>query len=336
MNERGEERNVNLTDEPEPARMRRSWVTGLVWVVTVPFVLWAMIRIGGFEAGWPLVQVLAYTPYALVLSLLVLLPVVLLRRWAAAFFLAVAVTGFALAVVPREFGSAGEVAGGQPVRILAANLYRGKADPEELLRLAESRDADLLVLIELKPDFAGKLKALGIDSLYPEQVLQAGPGAVGGGIYSRWPLIDNGRLDTRPVQPRAMVEVPASLPIEVVAVHPTAPAGPESTREWERDFKAMPAAGSSSVPLVLAGDFNATLDHANLRELLDTGYVSAGEAVGRGLVSTWPSKLKWPLPVTIDHILAERGIAVAEYDVEKINGSDHRAVYAELILPPVP
>lgn len=322
--------------EVAPVPSRRGWVTGLVWAVTVPFVLWSMVRIGGLESGWPLVQLVAYTPYGLLLSLLVLLPVVLLRRWTAAFFLAIAVTGFALAVVPREFGTAGAVSGGQPVRILAANLFRGKADPKEVLRLAESRDADLLVLIELKPDFVEKLKDLGVDSLYPEQVIDARPGAIGAGIYSRWPLLDNGRLDTRPVQPRVVVEVPSSLPVELVAVHPTAPAGPRSTREWGRDFDRMPAARSAAVPLILAGDFNATLDHANLRDLLDTGYVSAGETAGRGLVSTWPSRLKWPLPVTIDHILAERGIAVAEYDVEKIRGSDHRAVYAELVLPPVP
>ncbi len=315
---------------------RRGWVTALTWAITVPFVLWSMIRIGGLERGWPLVQVIAYTQYGLLLSMLALLPVVLLRRWVAAFFLTIAVIGFVLAVVPREFGTATVVPGGQPVRILAANLYRGKADPEHLLRLAESRDADLLVLTELKPDFEEKLKSLGIDALYPEKIVRVEPGAVGSGIYSRWPLVDHGRLDTRPMQPRVAVEVPASLPIELVAIHPTAPSGPRSTREWGRDFGRMPAAGSANLPLVLAGDFNATLDHVNLRDLIDTGYVDAGSAVGRGLVSTWPSRLKWPLPVTIDHILAERGISVADYDVEKITGSDHRAVYAELTLPPVP
>ncbi len=324
------------TQPPDPQPSRRGWVTALAWTVTVPFLLWSMIRIGGLESGWPLVQLIAYTPYALLLSLLAMLPVVLLRRWVAAFFLAIAVIGFALAVVPREFGAASSVPGGHPVRILAANLARGLADPEQVLRLAESRDVDLLVLIELKPDFAERLQELGIDSAYPRQVVRAEPGAVGSGIYSRWPLTDNGRLETRPMQPRAAVEVPGSLPIELVAVHPTAPSSRVATREWGRDFEQMPAAGSSTLPLVLAGDFNATLDHANLRDLIETGYQDAGDAVGRGLVSTWPSRLKWPLPVTIDHILAQRGIAVADYDVEKITGSDHRAVYAELILPPVP
>jgi len=325
------------SDEHQTGASRRPWATAIAWAVTVPLLLWAMIRIGGLERGWPLVQVVAYTPYALLLTLLGLLLVVLLRRGAAAFFLAVAVVGFALAVVPRELGTARTLAGGHPVRILAANLARGGADAGQVLDLARSRDADLVVLTELDPGFAAELDRLGIATLYPERVIaESRPDAIGTGIWSRWPLTPNGRLDTRPNQPRAIVEVPASLPIELVAVHPTAPAGPRSTREWERDFDRLPAAGSADLPLVLAGDFNATLDHANLRDLIETGYRDAGESAGRGLVSTWPSRLKWPLPVTIDHVLAERGIAVADYDVEKIEGSDHRAVYAELTLPPVP
>ncbi|MDQ5894891.1 MAG: hypothetical protein QG596_1152, partial [Actinomycetota bacterium] len=70
--------------------------------------------------------------------------------------------------------------------------------------------------------------------------------------------------------------------------------------------------------------------------LIDTGYRDAAEVTGNGLVSTWPSRLKFPLPVTIDHVLAEKGISFSVYDVEKIGGSDHRAVFTELMLPPVP
>jgi endonuclease/exonuclease/phosphatase (EEP) superfamily protein YafD len=38
--------------------------------------------------------------------------------------------------------------------------------------------------------------------------------------------------------------------------------------------------------------------------------------------------------VTIDHVLAERGILFSEYRVEELKGSDHRAVFAELVIPP--
>ena len=40
---------------------------------------------------------------------------------------------------------------------------------------------------------------------------------------------------------------------------------------------------------LLVGDFNATLDHAALRRLLDTGYRDAASVVGQGMTPTcWP------------------------------------------------
>lgn len=315
---------------------RRGWVTALAWLVAVPFLLLAMIRTGGYEQGWPAVQLIAYTPYALLLSMLALLAVVLVRRWVAAFFLLLAVLAFTLAVLPREFGAVEPADRSRSLRVLALNLQNGEADPDEVLGLARSREVDLLVLTELTPEYTGKLDALGVGSLYPEQALRPEAGVLGAGIWSRWKLQDAGNLDTRPRQPRVAVRVPTGIPVELVAVHPTAPTGPRSTGEWGRDFDRMPAAGSSGLPLILAGDFNATLDHVRLRDLIETGYRDAGDVAGRGLVTTWPSRPKWPPPITIDHVLAERGIGITDYDVEKVDGTDHRAVFAELTLPSLP
>jgi len=55
--------------------------------------------------------------------------------------------------------------------------------------------------------------------------------------------------------------------------------------------------------------------------------------MGDGLLTTWPSKLKWPLPVTIDHFLVEEPIKIRDYDVMKVNNTDHRAIYTELVVP---
>lgn len=295
-----------------------------------------LIRIGGLERGWPLVQVVAFTPYALAGSLLALLAVVLLRRWVPALLLTVTCLGFIVAVGPRGFGMADGIGHGRPVRILALNLHRGLADPAGLMALAGSRDADLVVLTEVTPGSVEALAGAGLDRLYPESVVASAPGALGTGIWSRWPLHGKDRLDTRPNQVLTTVEVPDSIPFELGAVHPTAPTGPRSTTEWTADFDQLPAAGSRNLPLVLAGDFNATLDHVRLRNLIATGYRDAGAATGRGLSFTWPSRVGWPPPVGIDHVLAQSGIGFSGYDVEAVTGTDHRAVFAELVLPPVP
>jgi len=280
--------------------------------------------------------VIAFTPYALVVSMLALLTTVLLRRWLPALFLTLAVALLVLAVGPRGFGSPEPVGQGRPVRVLAVNLHFGQADPGELLGLAGARDADLLVLSELTPEAVRALDRAGINRLYPEKVTKPRPGRLGAGIWSRWPLADRGLAATRPAQPAVSVKVPDSIPFELVGVQPTAPDGPRSTTEWTADLDALPRAGTAGLPLVLAGDFNATLDHDRLRRLITSGYRDAGASTGRGLAFTWPSRIGWPPPVALDHVLAERGIGITDFDVEPVTGTDHRAVFTELTLPAVP
>ena len=87
---------------------------------------------------------------------------------------------------------------------------------------------------------------------------------------------------------------------------------------------------------ILAGDFNATLDHAELRRLLGTGYVDAAARVGAGLTPTWPyfGRRSTVTPkVTLDHVLADGRIGVRDFTVYPIPSTDHRAIVAELTLP---
>jgi endonuclease/exonuclease/phosphatase (EEP) superfamily protein YafD len=86
------------------------------------------------------------------------------------------------------------------------------------------------------------------------------------------------------------------------------------------------------VTRVLAGDFNATLDHATLRRLIGRGYADAADRAGRGLVPTWGLGQSRP-PLTIDHVLLDRRCAVQSVQIHDLPGSDHRALFARLRLP---
>ena len=97
-------------------------------------------------------------------------------------------------------------------------------------------------------------------------------------------------------------------------------------------MRALPASGTGP-PRVLAGDFNATLDHAELRRLLDRGYRDAAEQAGVALRPTWPAGRTLPPTVTIDHVLADPRIRVISARSVAIPGSDHRGVLADLLLP---
>jgi endonuclease/exonuclease/phosphatase family metal-dependent hydrolase len=308
----------------------RHW---LIWAAVLPTALWAVIRVFGLERGFPLVPLIAYTPYVAIAAFLAAGIALALRNWAAATLAALATACLAAVVLPRAVGSeAVDPAGHEQLVVLSANIHHGTADPLALVALVERFDPDLLSVQELTPRFAAELRAAGIGRLLPNADLSVQRDVSGAGIYTRLPL----RILPEPRgfqfrMPRVAIELPGGRRMRVVGVHPYPPL-PDRVGEWGSALESLPTAGSG-VPWVLAGDFNATLDHVELRDVLDRGYRDSADVTAEGLQPTWPQGTRRSPPVTIDHILFDRRLGVAEYAVEDLPGSDHRAVYARLVLP---
>jgi endonuclease/exonuclease/phosphatase (EEP) superfamily protein YafD len=137
----------------------------------------------------------------------------------------------------------------------------------------------------------------------------------------------------------ARLELPGGQRADLVCVHVARPRPPwssASTVRWRRELAALPAPSGSAAgpPRVLAGDFNATADHARFRRVLRLGHVDAAARVGRGLIPTWgPEPWGRPALLTLDHVLVDPGCTVLAVSVHPLPGSDHRAVYAEFRLP---
>jgi endonuclease/exonuclease/phosphatase (EEP) superfamily protein YafD len=171
--------------------------------------------------------------------------------------------------------------------------------------------------------------------LLPYRVLQAADGAIGSGLFTKYRARPLKNLFT-PIghnMPAATVALPSGGRVEVVAVHPNPPLGP-MVDEWNASLKALPSP-SPSVIRILAGDFNASLDHRAFRDLLDRGYVDAADQVGKGLVPTWPNGRAIPPIIAIDHVLADERVAVARTEIVDVPGTDHRGVFTDLRLPEV-
>jgi endonuclease/exonuclease/phosphatase family metal-dependent hydrolase len=130
---------------------------------------------------------------------------------------------------------------------------------------------------------------------------------------------------------RGEVELAGDRRVKVIDVHPYTPAGSRADA-WAEELSALPTTGRG-VPWLLVGDFNATLDHAELRDVLSRGYRDAGDVTGSGLIPTWPNDRAYPPLITIDHVLADSRIGISGYGVEDLPGTDHRAIYARMFLP---
>jgi endonuclease/exonuclease/phosphatase (EEP) superfamily protein YafD len=309
---------------------RRYWP---VWLLIAPILAWTAIRVFGLERGYPLVGLMAFTPCVAVAALLATGIAVALRNWAAAALAALATVCLGAAVLPRAIGSELESPAGRPtVTVLAANIHHGTADPAALVALVERLHPDLLSVEELTPSFARELRADGIRRFLPESHLEVHTNVSGTGLYARHPLRalpEPARFQFR--MPRASMGLPGGRSLRVVAVHPYPPLGGR-VDEWSAALESLPAAGAG-VPWVLAGDFNATLDHAELRRLVGRGYRDAADVAGKGLEPTWPVGQAMPPMIAIDHVLADRRLGISAYGVLDLPGSDHRSIYAQLVLP---
>ncbi len=230
------------------------------------------------------------------------------------------------------------VPGSHDVVVMASNMEYGSADASTLVELVEARQVDVLVLLEVTPAGQEHLSTAGLSALLPEQVGRAREGAGGTLVMSRLPLEEmpggaTGVFD----QPVVRAETDAG-PMLVFAAHPYPPFRAarwrEELAEIDRWAREQPPTSEGGVPVVVAGDLNASADHPAFRALTSGphGLTDAQRADGAGWVRTWPTKRPIPPVVHIDHVLV-RDLDVLGTGTEPVPGTDHRAVWARLTFP---
>ncbi len=278
--------------------------------------------------------------FAPLLMLCALLGAVLLasrRSWTAVVIGAVVVLCLAVLQLPL-FVAASTPPEGARLVVLQANLGLGGADAAALVGNIRELHVDVLTAEELTEGAANRLGAAGIGELLPYHFLAAEAGASGTGIWSRYPLIDSLRHDGFSLGVlSARVAVPDAGQVQVFAAHPPPP-WPTSAQTWiaEMDGLAdvLAEATRHNSAVIAGGDFNATVDHAQFRHLLNGGYRDAAEQAGAGFVPTYPTDYPFPPLLTLDHVVTHDVVAHAVFSV-RLPGSDHRALQAEMVLPPL-
>jgi endonuclease/exonuclease/phosphatase (EEP) superfamily protein YafD len=195
----------------------------------------------------------------------------------------------------------------------------------------------VLFLQELSEDAVTRLKQAGLTDLLPHELADIiGYRYRGSGIYARYPLSNGLAIGpSYASQPAARLDLPSGGSVQLVCVHPHPPIPPwhgPAVPRWRMELAALPSPGD--LPMILAGDYNATLDHAQFRRLLRLGLVDAASQVGNGLVPTWgPEPNGRPVLLPFDHVLIDPRCAVLATSTHRLPGSDHRALYAEFRLP---
>jgi endonuclease/exonuclease/phosphatase (EEP) superfamily protein YafD len=311
------------------------------WTVAGCIAGWAVARLAAVDRFRLLeraaVPMMSLTPHAAAGAGLAALA---LRRKGPSATAAVAAAAMAAVVVPRAIRHRQPDASGPELAVLTVNMLQGGAAAPALVGLVRATGADVLFLQELTDDAKIKLKRAGLNELLPNEMLEIeGYRYRGSGIYARFPLRDGLTIGpSYASQPTARLDLPSGHSVQLVCVHPHPPWPSWSLAaapRWRGELDALPpAAAPGEAPVILVGDYNATVDHAQFRRLLSLGYVDAASQVGNGLMPTWgPEPRGRPALFTVDHVLVDPRCAVLTTSVHALPGTDHRALFARFRLP---
>ncbi|MEV7287755.1 endonuclease/exonuclease/phosphatase family protein [Streptomyces sp. NPDC093252] len=327
----------------------------LAVLLLVPVTAVLGFRLADADGVTPVPQLLAFLPWLLAPAGLGLLLAGLARWWTGVVW-GVALLGL-LAWYIEPYGTV-ERPGGTPlatVRVLTSNVEFG-GGTAALIGLVRDERPDLVFVQECDRHCDGRLRAelAGEDPAdahptdrhsadrrpsdrhpahtYPYRAAVEGEGSAGSLILSRFPLTPAEPLPGTLGMPGAVADVGGhDVRVQLAHPMPPLPAGLDVWRE-ELDVLRDWARAHADAPAILAGDFNATQDHAAFRRVLDAGMRDAARLTGHDRTPTWPARTAPPLGAQIDHVLVSRDFSARATRFLDPAGTDHRAVLAELTL----
>lgn len=272
------------------------------------------------------------------------------RRFAASFIVLllafVAASGAVLA--SRGFGNTEFDAKGEfDVTVLSWNTLGGEAGADYIADLALEADADVIALPETTRALGAQVANIMQTAGTPMQVFTTAFDEVAPArsttllIRSDYgEYVVNEDAGNTAVLPTVIAEPADGNGPTIMAVHPVAPI-PDEMDNWRTDLEWL-GSRCDTGNVIMAGDFNATLDHMSDyggRRTEDGQITSLGNcidgalATGNAAVGTWPVFAPPLLGTPIDHVMATSGWRFSGFRVvadRKQAGSDHRPVVAQL------
>lgn len=168
---------------------------------------------------------------------------------------------------------------------------------------------------------------------YPYRESVEGAGSDGSVIISRFPLTEADGVRGTMGMPGAVADVRGHS-VRLQLAHPMPPL-PGQVGVWRRELGELrdyAATGSKDGTTILAGDFNASQDHAAFRRVLDTGLRDSARLAGSPRTPSWPARTAPALGAQIDHVLVSQDFSANQATFLDIAGSDHRALVVDITL----
>lgn len=323
---------------PEPQAKRRPRHTFSAWLAALLLAAVSTIlgfRIADSDGFTPVPQILAFLPWLLAPAIGALL-LAALARWRVGLLWGVLVLG-GVAWFMEPYGKTDDPAGPAvaEVRVMTSNVQFGQGT-QGLIEAVRKEKPDLLFVPECDYACSDTLRDELPRSEYPYRAASEASGAEGSVIVSKLRLKKAYGVAGTLGMPGAVAELKGGHQVRIQLAHPMPPL-PRQLGTWRselaglRDYAAEGKSGTKST--IIAGDFNATQDHAAFRDLLNTGGVrDAARLSGSARAPSWPADLMSPLGTQIDHVLATPDFSARDAHFLEIGDTDHRALVVDLTL----
>ncbi|MFF8656630.1 endonuclease/exonuclease/phosphatase family protein [Streptomyces huasconensis] len=318
------------TAERAPRRRGRAaaWGAGLLLAGVSGVIGFRVADSDGFT---PVPQLLAFLPWLLVPAVAGLVLAVL-GRWRAGMVWGVVVLGL-VAWYTEPYGTTDAPRGPAvaELRVMTSNVEYGRGT-KGLIKAVREERPDLLFVPECDHACAALLREEVPRADYPHRQAVAAYGPEGSVILSKVPLKDPHRVRATLGMPGAVAEVKGH-PVRILLAHPMPPV-PGDVGLWREEMGKLReyAAAGNGRSTIIAGDFNATQDHAAFRSVLDQGLRDAARLDGSSRSPSWPTAVPAPLGTQIDHVLATPDFAARDARFLEIGNTDHRALVVTLTL----
>ncbi|WP_055492215.1 endonuclease/exonuclease/phosphatase family protein [Streptomyces sp. TP-A0356] len=318
------------TRRPSRGRTAGAWLSGLL-LAAVSVVVGC--RAADTDAVTPVPQLLAFLPWLLAPTALALL-LALLARWRTGLVWGVLALA-ALAWFTEPYGGTDEPTGTAlaEFRVLTSNVQFGRGTPSLVPAIRRARP-DIVFVEECEHRCSATLERTfgGPRGTYPYRQAVDGAGSDGSVILSRFPLKAAPAVPGTMGMPGAVADVHGHA-VRIQLAHPMPPL-PGQLSVWRRELGALRAyaASGAGAPTVLAGDFNASQDHAVFRRILATGLRDGAGLAGAARTPSWPADTAPPFGTQIDHVLVSRDFSANSARFLDIAGTDHRALLVDLTL----
>lgn len=311
-------------------------MTAAVWTVSAGFGAVSVVvvcRAVDADAVTPVPQLLAFLPWLLAPTAAGLL-LALFARWRAGMVwgaVLLAVTGW----FTQPYGTGSEPGGAvvAEVRVLTANVEFGEGTGA-LIPVVRRERPDLVFVEECEYRCEDAL-ATAFDGVYPYREAVPGAGSEGSVILSRFPLEGTDGIPGSTMgMPGAVADLGSGHSVRVQLAHPMPPI-PGQVGLWRKELGALhdfAAENPTHTPTILAGDFNASQDHAAFRRLLDTGLRDSARLAGAARTPSWPARTAPTAGAQIDHVLVSGEFSASGARFLGIADSDHRALVVDLAL----